>query len=82
MMQLHAASIYRIHGTVSPRGLPEFFIRLCTEEGDTVLDPFAGSNVTGEAAELLKRCWIATELCEEYLVGSRFRFENIPSSNG
>jgi hypothetical protein len=39
------------------------------------LDPFAGSNVTGEACEALGRHWIAIETVEEYLVGSRFRFD-------
>ena len=63
-----------VHPARFPRPLPEFFIKLCTSRGDTVLDPFAGSNVTGEAAERLGRKWIAVELAEEYLKGSRFRF--------
>jgi site-specific DNA-methyltransferase (cytosine-N4-specific) len=46
-----------------------------TEEGDVVLDPFAGSNTTGAVAESLKRRWIAFESVEEYLQGSKFRFE-------
>lgn len=58
-----------------PRGLAEFFIKLCTEPGDVVLDPFAGSNVTGETADGLGRRWIAIELVQEYLEGSKFRFE-------
>lgn len=64
-----------VHPARFPRGLPEFFIRLCTEATDVVLDPFAGSNVTGEAAEILGRRWLAIELSEEYLKGSHFRFE-------
>ena len=63
-----------VHPARFPRGLPEFFIRLLTEEGDIVLDPFAGSNVTGEAAEYTGRRWVAIELKQEYLDGSRFRF--------
>ena len=63
-----------VHPARFPGALPEFFIKLCTEENDLVLDPFAGSNVSGEAAERLKRRWIAIELAEEYLQGSRFRF--------
>ncbi len=63
------------HPARFPIALPEFFIRFLTENGDTVLDPFAGSNVTGEAAEGLERKWIAFELREEYLTGSRLRFE-------
>jgi site-specific DNA-methyltransferase (cytosine-N4-specific) len=64
-----------IHPARYPRGIPDFFIRLCTDPGDTVLDPFAGSNVTGEAAERLNRQWIAIEISEEFLAGSRFRFD-------
>ena len=65
-----------VHPARFPRGLPEFFIKLCTESDDLVLDPFAGSNITGEAAERLERRWIAIELAKEYLEGSRFRFED------
>ncbi len=57
-----------------PISLPDFFIRLLTRKGDTVLDPFAGSNTTGEAAERLGRRWLAFETYEPYLKGSGFRF--------
>jgi len=63
-----------IHPARFPRGLPEFFIKLCTNPNDVVVDIFAGSNITGEAAERLDRRWIAVELAEEYLEGSKFRF--------
>jgi site-specific DNA-methyltransferase (cytosine-N4-specific) len=42
-----------------------------------VVDPFAGSNITGEVAERLKRRWLAFELVEEYLEGSKFRFPGV-----
>ena len=63
-----------VHPARFPRGLPDFFIRLCTDERDVVLDPFAGSNVTGEVAESLGRRWIAVEIQREFLDGSRYRF--------
>ena len=63
------------HPARFPREIPEFFIKLTTEEMDLVLDPFAGSNVTGEAAEFTNRRWIAIEIRKDYLEGSRFRFE-------
>lgn len=66
-----------VHPARFPRALPDFFIRLCTDPSDVVLDPFAGSNVTGEAAERLSRRWIAVELIPEYLEGSRFRFAEL-----
>ena len=63
-----------VHPARFPRALPEFFVKLCTDPEDTVLDPFAGSNVVGEVAERLERRWVAIELVEDYLAGSRFRF--------
>ncbi len=63
------------HPARYPVKLPEFFIKFLTEEGDLVLDPFGGSNATGEAAEETKRHWIYFETNETYLKGSRFRFE-------
>lgn len=63
------------HPARFPRDIPDFFIKLTTDEKDRVLDPFAGSNVTGEAAEYLGRRWIAIEIKKDYLDGSRFRFE-------
>ena len=63
------------HPARFPAALPEFVVGLCTEPGDVVLDPFAGSNTTGLVAENMGRRWIAFEMEKEYLVGSRFRFE-------
>jgi DNA modification methylase len=62
------------HPARFPQALPEFFIRLLTDPGDIVLDPFGGSMVTGAACEVLKRRWYGVEIVESYLEGSRFRF--------
>jgi site-specific DNA-methyltransferase (cytosine-N4-specific) len=66
------------HPARFPAALPEFFIRFLTEPGDLVLDPFAGSNVTGHVAEALGRRWLAVEINAEYVAGSRLRFEEHP----
>lgn len=63
------------HPARYPAGLPEFFVRMLTDEGDLVVDPFAGSNVTGEVCERLNRRWIAIDIVEKYLEGSKFRFD-------
>jgi site-specific DNA-methyltransferase (cytosine-N4-specific) len=63
------------HPARFPPELPEFFIRMLTDEGDWVLDPFAGSCVTGEVCERLNRKWVCLEVVEEYLRGARGRFE-------
>jgi DNA modification methylase len=65
------------HPARFPAALPEFVINLCTEEGDLVLDPFGGSNTTGFVAQRLGRRWIAFEITEEYLMGSKFRFPEL-----
>lgn len=65
------------HPARYPIALPEFFIKFLTEEGDTVLDPFAGSNATGRAAENTKRFWLCFEKNQTYLDGSKFRFESV-----
>jgi len=65
------------HPARYPKELPEFFIKFLTAQNDIVLDPFCGSNVTGMAAEKLKRRWIAIDTVKEYLEGSKFRFEQV-----
>jgi len=64
----------KIHPARFPSALPEFFMKFLTEEGDLVLDPFAGSNTTGAVAENLNRRWIAVEQIKDYLDASKFRF--------
>lgn len=66
------------HPARYPTELPEFFIRMLTDPGDHVFDPFAGSCVTGEVAERLKRRWTCCEINEEYLLGALGRFERPP----
>jgi site-specific DNA-methyltransferase (cytosine-N4-specific) len=67
------------HPARMPSGLPEFFVRFLTEPGDLVLDPFAGSNTTGAAAEHLGRRWLSIELQAEYVAGSWGRFSSVPT---
>lgn len=70
------------HPARFPVELPEFFIRMLTDEKDLILDPFGGSCVTGEAAEKLNRKWICVELLEEYLPGAVSRFgQGFPTIN-
>jgi site-specific DNA-methyltransferase (cytosine-N4-specific) len=64
------------HPARFPIELPDFFIRYLTNRDELVIDPFAGSNVTGEASEKLDRKWIGIELNYEYIVGSKFRFNS------
>lgn len=63
------------HPARFPAALPEYFIRMVTDAGDMVLDPFGGSCVTGEVAERLGRNWICAEIVEAYLQGAKGRFD-------
>lgn len=62
------------HPARMPPGLAEFFIKFLTKPKGLVLDPFAGSNTTGAAAEELGRRWFSIEATESYVEGSRGRF--------
>ncbi len=64
----------RIHPARFPTSLPEFFIKLLTDEDDLVLDPFAGSNTAGVVSEQLSRRWIAMDVSADYLEASKARF--------
>ena len=50
------------HSAAFPEWLPEFFIKLFTNEGDVVLDPFLGSGTTYRVAERLKRVPVGIEI--------------------
>lgn len=63
-----------LHPARMPIGLANFFIQFLTEPGDLVIDPFAGSNVTGAAAESLGRRWLSVEPIETYAQASESRF--------
>jgi site-specific DNA-methyltransferase (cytosine-N4-specific) len=60
-----------------PIGLAEFFIRFLTNKGQLVVDPFAGCNTTGAAAEQLGRRWLAIEPENVYLDGSKGWFPSL-----
>lgn len=68
---------FEVHPARIVKAIPEFFIKFLTLPGDTVLDPFSGSNVVGEVAEILNRKWISIEINKEYVLGSAFRFNGI-----
>ena len=57
---------YQKHPATFPLALPHWFIRLFTDEEDTVLDPFAGSGTTLVAARKLNRNGIGIDINNEY----------------
>ena len=61
--------------------LPEFFVKFLTDENDVVIDPFAGSCITGKVCDDLKRKWICIEKEEQYLYGAVGRFDSYGGYN-
>ncbi|RLC10668.1 MAG: site-specific DNA-methyltransferase [Deltaproteobacteria bacterium] len=66
----------RNHSAVFPKALPEWFIKLFTQEHDWVLDPFLGSGSTCEAAQELNRNSVGIEILPEYCELVKKRISN------
>ena len=54
------------HPTVKPIRLALRAVKLCTKEGDTVLDMFSGSGTTALACKMLNRNFIGSEIDADY----------------
>jgi site-specific DNA-methyltransferase (adenine-specific) len=54
------------HSAAFPEALPEWFIKLFTDENDLVLDPFLGSGTTCVVAQRLRRNSVGVEILAEY----------------
>lgn len=67
----------RNHSAVFPIDLPKWFIRLFTQQGDVVLDPFVGSGTTAVAAAQMGRCYSGIEINPEYVDVSLSRLTQI-----
>ena len=59
------------HSAAFPEALPEWFIKLFTEEGDWILDPFMGSGTTNKVAKKLNRNSIGIEVLKEYYLQAK-----------
>ena len=63
----------RRHSAVFPASLPTWFIKLFTDSGGIVLDPFIGSGTTAVAAKQLGRKYVGIDINEEYCQMARQR---------
>jgi site-specific DNA-methyltransferase (adenine-specific)/site-specific DNA-methyltransferase (cytosine-N4-specific) len=54
------------HSAAFPDALPEWFIKLFTQENDMVLDPFMGSGTTNFVAQRMNRNSLGIEILPEY----------------
>ena len=65
------------HGCQMPEQLLGRIIRVSSNQGDVVLDPFAGSGTTLAVAKKLGRQWLGCELSEDYVRAATERLRAI-----
>ncbi len=65
------------HPTQKPLDLINHFVRLLSNPGDVVLDPFMGSGSTGVSCEVLKRNFLGIELDKKYYELTKTRIKNL-----
>lgn len=66
------------HPCQMPEAVLERIIRVASNPGDVVLDPFAGSGTTLAVAKRLGRKYLGIELSPDYAAGVRQRLDQIP----
>lgn len=64
------------HPTQKPIALLQHIIKIASDEGDLVLDPFMGVGSTGKASLLLKRKFVGIEIDEMYYNAAKNRLIN------
>ena len=67
------------HSAAFPDNLPEWFIKLFTDEHDTVLDPFMGSGTTGSVSRRMGRNAIGMEIIPQYYDLAKTKLESYKS---
>jgi site-specific DNA-methyltransferase (adenine-specific) len=67
------------HPCQMPEAVLERIIRVSSNPGDVVLDPFAGSGTTLAAARRLGRRWLGIELSADYAERIRRRLAEVPA---
>ena len=77
VLDIHPVNTSSGHPAAFPIDLPDFFIRLFTKLGDTVLDPFCGSGTTCFVAAKLGRRYIGIDNLQEYCKISRCRIAEV-----
>ncbi len=77
VIHMATESSNKSHSAVFPVSLPSWFIRLFTQPGDVVLDPFIGSGTTAVAAASLGRRFVGIDTNAEYVELSRERIRDL-----
>ncbi len=62
--------------TQKPEALMERIIRMASNEGDVVLDPFVGGGTTAAVADKLQRKWIGIDQSVQAIKVTQYRLDN------
>lgn len=73
---------FDVHPARMAMNVADFFVKFLSTPGKLILDPFAGSNVTGAAAEQRGRRWLSIEPQLDYIEASRGRFPTLRGRHG
>ena len=65
------------HSAAFPECLPEFFVRLFSQEGDLVLDPFCGSGTVGVVCKRLGRRFLGMDIVKDYIELAQKRIASV-----
>ena len=76
------AAGFPVHPAIMPREMAEMGVKLATEPGDLVYDPFFGSGTTGHVAEALGRRWLGSERSLDYAQSAALRFPDATLLSG
>ena len=71
----------KTHSAAFPESLPAWFIKLFSQEGDMVLDPFMGSGTTLAAADRLQRISVGIDIKKDYFDLALERLEKVQETN-
>lgn len=77
-VSLNSKAGNRLHPTEKPVELLSYLVKLLSQPGDVILDPFAGSGSTGEAAARAGRSCILVERDREFYRKAADRLADVP----
>ena len=80
VLHLATESGNKKHSAAFPKELPRWFIKLFTQPGDTILDPFLGSGTTSVVSKEMFRNSIGIEVLEEYYKIAKENIDNVQNA--
>jgi len=69
----------RNHSAAFPLELPTWFLKLFTQKGDLVLDPFLGSGTTAYVSLVMDRRYLGIELSQEFVKNAEEQIKELKS---